>query len=354
MSDTLNTNEPNELSSTPSSETVIHPTSMENPAQTPARWKSAVKAASWIFLGLFCLAIFTLMKLPEERIRNYVQGTLSAQLSSQGITLSAAQSSLSIGFGISYTMKDVTLSFLPPQEPIKIEQISISPSLFSALTGKMGASVRLDNKGGTLKGFFSQPMNGSGTLSFSYDASNLDLGSIGALPLLTSLKGSAIANGTGEISGETNLPSSFQGNANLNLSKIVIDQQSVMGFSIPRLTIAEAKANVQVNGGKAVIKTFQIGKPGSTTDDLHGTMTGDITLGRNWQYSTLNLKTNFGLSQTVLKSFVLLDAILGAGKQPDGSYTFNIQGSISAPNPMPVSGALAPLPTPATPPHGGR
>ena len=35
----------------------------------------------------------TILKLPEDRIRNYVQGMIASQLGAQGITLNAAQSS---------------------------------------------------------------------------------------------------------------------------------------------------------------------------------------------------------------------------------------------------------------------
>jgi hypothetical protein len=61
-----------------------------------------------------------------------------------------------------------------------------------------------------------------------------------------------------------------------------------------------------------------------------------VVLGRNWQYSTLNLRADFSLSQNVIKSFVLIDALLSAGKKPDGSYSYTISGPLYSPTPTPA------------------
>ncbi|MFL5812361.1 MAG: type II secretion system protein GspN [Bdellovibrionia bacterium] len=317
----------------------------------PSRLKRILKTLGWLSLGTFCLLFFTLLKLPEDKIRNYVQGMISSQLSSQGITLNANQSSLSIGFGVSYTMKDITLSFPPPQEPIHIDQVSVSPSILSAFLGKMGATIEVENKGGTLHASFSTPMNGpNGPVSFSFNCSNLDLGSLGVLPAMANVRGSAVANGEGHIDGDTSLPTTLNGKFKLDLSKIVIDQQTLFGFSIPRLTVSEGKGDIDVNGGKALIKTLRLGKPGSTTDDIRANVTGDVVIGKNLPYSTLNIKTDFSLSQNVLKAFVLLDAILGPAKKADGSYSYTINGPLNSPNVVPM-GDTAPAPAPQAAPN---
>jgi type II secretion system protein N len=310
---------------------------------SPSRVKRTLKTLGWIWLGTFCLILFTLIKLPEDRIRNYVQGMISQQLSAQGITLNAAQSSISIGFGISYTMKDITLSFPPPQEPIHIDQVSVSPSILAALTGKMGAAIQIENKGGTLHATFSTPMNGpSGPVSFSFNCSNLDLGSLGVLPAMASIRGSAVATGEGHLDGDTSLPTTLNGKMKLDLNKIVIDQQTVLGFSVPRLTVSEGKGDIDIDKGKALIKTLRLGKPGSATDDIKANVTGDVIIGKNLPYSTLNLKADFSLSQNVLKAFILIDALLGPAKQPDGSYAYTLTGPLNSPNAVPVSSGSAP------------
>lgn len=322
----------------------------ESPAQvvgvgetSPSRAKQILKKVGWAALGIFCLLFFTLLKLPEDKIRNYVQGMISSQLSSQGITLTATQSNLSIGFGISYTMKDITLNFPPPQEPVHIDQISISPSILSAFTGKAGATIHVENKAGILNASFSSPMSGpSGPISFSFSSNNMDLGSLGVLPAMVGIRGSAVANGEGHLDGDTSLPSTLNGKIQLDLNKIVIDQQTVMGFSVPRLGVSEGKADIEVDKGKALIKTLRLGKPSSTTDDVKANITGDVVIGKNLPYSTLNLKANLSFSQNVLKAFVLLDAIMGPAKQADGSYAYSLTGPLNSPNAVPMGTGAAP------------
>ncbi len=320
----------------------------------PSRAKQFLKKLAWVGLGMFCLILFTILKLPEDRIRNYVQGMISSQLSAQGITLNASQSSLSIGFGVSYTMKDITLSFPPPQDPIHIDQVSVSPSILSLLTGKVGATIRIENKNGVLHASFSTPMNGpSGPISFSFNSSNMDLGSLGVLPASVGIRGSAIANGEGHLDGDTSLPATLNGKIQLDLNKIVIDQQTFMGFSVPRLSVSEGKADIEVDKGKALIKTLRLGKAGNTTDDLRANVTGDVVIGKNLPYSTLNLKADLSFSQNVLKAFILLDAIMGPAKQADGSYAYTLTGPLNSPNAAPVSSGAPPAapsaPAPSAP-----
>ena len=118
----------------------------------------------------------------------------------------------------------------------------------------------------------------------------------------------------------------------------MIDPQTIVGFAIPQLAISEGLIDVGFDKAKAVDpQRFTLGKPGATTDDLHGTITGDASLSRTWPASNLNVRADFGVSQNVLHAFVLLDALLGAGKQPDGSYSFKLNGPFNALNPTPIA-----------------
>ena len=65
-------------------------------------------------------------------------------------------------------------------------------------------------------------------------------------------------------------------------------------------------------------------------------MTGLVTLGKHWMASKIDLNTRFSLSQAVLKPLILLDALLGSGKQSDGSYAFHLTGPILSPTPSPL------------------
>jgi type II secretion system protein N len=303
------------------------------PVQVDSRKVRILKNIGWTGFGIFSLLLFTLLKLPEDRIKNYVQGMIASFLAPKGISFSAEKGYISVGWGISYVMKDVTLNFPPPDAPSHVDKISFTPSILPMILGYQGGSLWMYNGDGKLHASFSTKDT---QISGTFSAKAMDLGKIGVLPLAAGIRGTAVVTGEGSVSGDFALPSTLTGDVDLNLSKVVIDQQSIMGFSVPRLAISEGKIELNSDKGKATVKTFRVGKPGSA-DDIQATGSGDVVLGRSWDSSTLNGKVNLKLSESVMKSFILIDALLGAGKQGDGSYSFQLNGPLTAPNPVPIA-----------------
>ena len=299
----------------------------------PSRAKRILKRIGWTSLGLFLLIFFTLSKLPEEPIRNYVQASISSALSDKGMTFTAGESSLSFWLGISYTMNNVSLQGPALQTPVHIDRLTISPSLFPLLFGRTTGRFDVRNGDGKLSGSVSIKNT---QFAFAFSSKDMDLGKLGVLPALAQISGSGVLNGDGSVRGDTANGTATAGEVHMNLNKVVIEAQSIMGFSVPRLSISEGKADITIDGGKARITTLRLGKPGNSADDIQADVSGDVTLAKQLEASTLNLKTHFSLSQNVLKAFVLLDALLSPGKLPDGSYSFNLTGPLSSPNPLPA------------------
>lgn len=301
------------------------------------RSKRIAKSVGWVAFGIACLTLFTLLKLPEDRIKNYVQGVIAAQLAPKGIAFSAERGYVSVGWGISYVMKDVTLTFPSSETPSKIDQISVTPSILPMAFGYRGGSVWVYQGDGSLHASVSMKNT---QISGSLKAKAIDLGRIGLLTVAAGVRGSAMATGTASFSGDFAIPSTLAGEADLTLGKVALDQQSIMGFSVPKIQISEGRLELAADKGKATIKTFKLGKAGApaapAVDDIQATATGDVLLGRNWDASTLNGRVNLKFSENVTKAFVLLDALLGAGKQPDGSYTFNLSGPMTSPQFLPA------------------
>jgi type II secretion system protein N len=298
-----------------------------------SRISKGMKITALTFFTLFCLVFFTLIKMPDDRLKAYINGTISAELAPRGITFNAGESHLSYWFGTTYTLKDVTLTLPPPTPPAHIDKVEISPSLFGLLLGRTGAQVRIWNGNGKLSSFVSIKKT---SMSLSLDAQKLDLGKLGVLPIAAGIPGSAVLDGKGKLDGDTAIPSSLEGNFQLQLSKVTIDPQTLYGFSLPRINLSEGTIDVELAKAKAVIKTLKLGKTGNPNDDIQGTVTGDVNLGQTWAASNLNLQARFSLSENIKKSLILLDALLGAGKQSDGSYSYKLTGSALAPNPVPV------------------
>ncbi|MCM2324116.1 MAG: type II secretion system protein GspN [Oligoflexia bacterium] len=319
-------------------------TALESAA--PSRLRRLLKTAGWTLFALFCLVSFTILKLPEDRIRNFVHGTISNVLADYGIGFSASEGHISIGLGLSYVMKDVKLTPPPPAMPARLKSVTFSPSFLPLLTGRLGGTLRIDQDKGSLKADVTAKKQ---EFSVSLDARSFDSGAAGILPLTAELNGSFLLSGTGELRGDPNIPSTLQGQVALDLSRIVIDAQTIAGFSVPRLAISEGRLDAEIDRGKAKIKTLRLGKKGNPSEDFQGSVTGEMTLGRSWPSSTLNLKADFALSQTILKSFSLLEALLGMAKRPDGSYAYSIAGPLTAPIPTPAGQPPAPGGGPPSP-----
>lgn len=294
--------------------------------------------AGWITFGAVCLILFTLIKLPEDRIKAYVDGTIAAALAEKGISFNAAEGRVSYLLGLTYTMKDVTVSFPPPTAPVHIDKIEFSPSILSMLISSIGGKVWIENGKGELSAAFSVKNT---QFSVSYKAKKFDLQKLGILPVIAGVQAAATVDGLGSFAGDSANPASLEGEAALTLTQISLEPQTIAGFSIPQLSVSDAVAEIKAEKGKAIIKTFRVGKaPGTGAkgiiDDIQGAITGDITLAKQLEASLVNLKLHFSFSDNIMKSFVLLDALLGAGKQPDGSYSFILTGPLTSPVPAPA------------------
>lgn len=303
-------------------------------SESPSRARRLLGWVGWLSLAFILMIVFTVLKLPEERVRNFIHGSIASALSAQNMGYTAGQEKLAIGFGVSYVMKDVTLSLPPPAEAVHIDEVTVAPAILPMILGKMGGKAWIRNGSGAISASFSLKKN---DLSLEIDSKAMDLGKLGLVAALAGVKASALLNGTAELKGDLTSPSGLEGRIQLDLSNLVVDAQSVMGFGIPRIAVSEGKIDVLIEKSKASIRTLRLGKTGNAADDLKATLTGEVVLAKQWPASTLNVKAAFELSQNLMKGLNLpIDLILGGGKQPDGSYAYNLTGPVTSPTATPV------------------
>jgi len=285
----------------------------------------------WSLFTVICLVFFTLIKVPQAKIHNYVVGMLNQQLAPSQIRFSADEGQINIGFGVSYVMTGVQLTKVDSGKILRLKQIQVSPSLIALAQGRMGSHFLIDEGSGSLNGHF---YTHGDEMDAEFQTDGINLGKIGVLPFSAGIEGTAEVKGNVKVQGNMRSMSSFTGNVDLNLAKIVIDQQSFMGFSIPRLAISDGVVKIDIQSGKALFRSVRLGKAGSN-DDLFCSFDGDIKLGKTADASELNLKGKLGFSKAVLNSMVLLDALLGSMKTPDGTYAFRLVGPAMGTMPVP-------------------
>lgn len=309
----------------------MNDTLIEDPSPPPSRRKTLLKKILLVLFGLTTLIIFTLLKLPEYKIKTYLEGVLNFSLSPYGLRIVPQDSTISIFLGPSYTLKEALFFFPPPHPTVRLERIKLSPSLFRLLFGQIGGDLEIIQQNSFIHLSHSMPSLNSTKINTSFKFKKIDLCKLNILPFFTGIQGSAILDGKGSISGDYQVPSTLEGNTTINLTKILVDTQTFSGFHIPRIYISESFGEIKINKAKINIQSLQIGKPGNSSDDLHATVTGDISLNKSWEISTLNLKIQFSFSQTILKAFSLLDTLLGSGKKENGIYSFTLSGTFLSP-----------------------
>jgi len=287
----------------------------------------------WVLFALFCLIFFTVIKLPKDKLKDYIIGSVNSTLSDQGITYTAKNTTISYLFGIKINLQQVSLTLPPPAPKVTLDEITLSPSLLNLLIGKFKASFDIKSQKTQLGGMFS--LKGQ-QLETTFRAEEIDLGKLGVFTLAAGIDGSALLSGSGDVTLNLADYSSTQGSLSLSLKNLGLEPQTLFGFAIPKISISEGTAYFEATNGKLTIKQFKLGKNGNKADDINGSLTGTITLAKYLTSSKMDLNTKFGFSENVMKSFILLETLLGPGKQPDGTYSYNLKGPLTAPVPTPI------------------
>ena len=292
--------------------------------------QKSIRILGWMGLFIFTLTLFTYFKLPETHLKNFIHGSISSVLNAEGITFTAAKTSLSFGFGVNYKMKEIFMNIPNVDSAIQIDSLEISPSLLDFILGKVGGNFEIKNVTDSMEGTFSlKTLAKANILKTKIKFYEFNVGKLGLIPYFTGLKGNLMMNGKINFYGDISTPETWDGNGTLTLKKIIIEPQTLQGFNIPQVNIDEGELDLDFSHGKGLINNIKLGKTNS--DDIQGKVTGDLTLSKTLELSTMNLKTNFTLSQNIIKSFVIIDAILGAGKQNNGSYAWNLNGPLFSP-----------------------
>ncbi|MCC7442639.1 MAG: type II secretion system protein GspN [Bdellovibrionales bacterium] len=305
--------------------------------QAPGRLARLRKYSAWGFWAavfVVCLILFTVMKFPEARIKALIQGQINSALAPQGVSVIAQEASLSIWRGLRYEMGDVSLRFAKTGKTVRLDRLLVKPSMLGLISGTIAGSAYAERGDSELGLDFAV----KGTQAdLSVDLEDVDLGKLGLVEAMAGVPVAGLLNGFAELEGDLNNPQSWEASAELKAAHVKISEQRVLAFKIPEIGIAASEIRLKATKGKLELRQVRLGDPKrKPADDLTATLTGDVNLQRNLMASGLKVNARFSLSQKVLGALPLIDAFLGPGKQADGTYAFDLSGSLGSPVPVAV------------------
>ncbi|MEN9722233.1 MAG: hypothetical protein RJB38_219 [Pseudomonadota bacterium] len=298
--------------------------------------KKLLRGTGWILTFLVFFAIFTALKLPDGKVGALLLEKASKAISSpeRRIELTADKTHLPwfiLGTLRFEGLKATTTSADGVPMTIRWKDLSISPSFFSLFLGRLGGTIQVSGaKSGSIEASFYTSRGGK--FSFESRIKSADLGAdgLGLLPLLTGLAIKLPVDGQISLEGSFEDTASLTGDLELALGKTELQAQKISGFPIPAIRIQDGNVKITIANGSATLKTFRLGNMNQGVDDLAGSATGTISIGKPIEFSQLNVSTRFKLSEAVIKGLFIIDAILAPGKEPDGSYHLSLQGPMTA------------------------
>jgi type II secretion system protein N len=310
-------------------------------APLPSRGIRIAKKIAWVLAFIGFLAMFTFSKLPDDRLGVLILGKASDALSSGGhrIELTAERTKISLLLLGRIRFEGLTVrvaSGTGSPTSIRWEEARLSPSLLDLLLARLGGTVQLRGKdGSSLSLAFWSTRAGKFSASAKLDQAELGSAGIGLLPILAGINATLPLSGTVELSGESSKPATLAGKIQISIGKSEIPAQRISGFPIPTIRFSDGELRANVVQGSLKLDSLRIGKMDRETDDIRGSASGDIALAQSLDSSQLNLKAKLRFSEPVLKSLFLVDALLGPGKQADGSYSIQLTGPLYSPQMQP-------------------
>ncbi|MBI3543747.1 MAG: type II secretion system protein GspN, partial [Deltaproteobacteria bacterium] len=235
--------------------------------------------------------------------------------------------------GPSLKMYNVELKAIENERQVlKIPFLKLRPKLFSMLGAVKKVGISAELLEGELSGTVGAGATGSMHVDLSIDS--IDLGATNLMKKFLPVDLTAKLDGKVQLELDGETPTKSDGLLKLKIDKLALPAQSVMGLPLSKVNVSEARINVVLSNGKIEFREFEVGKDGKG-DDIVGKLTGDGTLNKYLDRSSVNLKALFSISQGVKNSLGILAGMLTPAQTPDGKYAYRISGPLSGLEAMP-------------------
>lgn len=285
--------------------------------------KKWLARGGYFALANFAFLYFLYLGFPFERV---LPRALAGMEKESGVRIEA--STVRAGWFLSLVATDVKIysggrragSAIgeEAQPTMRLDKVHVYPKLFSLLRGKTGAKIDAMLLGGRVRG----------TVVNSKAGSNVDLTvdgvEIAKIPAISNfgVNVSGIVAGTVKLDVDAEDGTKTTGKIDLQVQSPRIAESNLILFKIPETVFDKGGAAIVViKDGKA--EFVDVGLHG---DDLDLAVEGEILLKKRLASSQWSAKSVIKASDAWKSKVPGFENIVGAGKQPDGSYRYKIAG----------------------------
>lgn len=296
------------------------------------KWK---RISKYVGLGVIFYFIFLVITFPTELIQDRMLESISKAIGSK---LNAKKVSLSLFSGVKLDDLEVKIG----DSPLRLQRLSVRPSLLSLIFGKQAASFSARAKGIDLNGSLSRAKE---NIDLELDIDSLELKEL--LPLLgendLKLKGIVageielngpekeisrgnLSNASGLISLKSNKPS-------ILASKYKLPRSSAFGpFSGTPINIPKTDFKKLNLRGKLEKKVLKISRLNLDGEQLSANVNGKVKVAKIFNFSQVDFKIDLTLGQKINKQLETFKPMLPKGISYSGNKaSFNLGGSMRNP-----------------------
>lgn len=281
--------------------------------------KKWLARGGYFALANFAFIYFLYLGFPFERV---LPKALASLEKDAGVRIEAT--TVRAGWFLSLVATDVKVYWgarrggEEQQPTVRLDKVHVYPKLLALLTGKKGVKVDAMLLGGRVRG----------TILNSKAGSNVDLSvdgvEIAKVPTLSNfgVNASGMVAGTVKLAVDAEDGTKTSGKIDLKVTGPKIAESNLILFKIPETIFDKGGAAIiDIKDGKA--EFVDVGLHG---DDLDLAVEGEILLKKRLASSQWSAKSVIRASDAWKSKVPGFENIVGAGKQPDGSYRYKIAG----------------------------
>ena len=281
--------------------------------------KKWLARGGYFALANFAFVYFLYLGFPFERV---LPKALAGMEKESGVRIEAT--TVRAGWFLSLVATDVKIYWgarrggEEQQPTLRLDRVQVYPKILALLTGKKGAKIDATLLAGRVRGTI---VNAKAGTQVDLTVAGVEIAKISSLSNF-GVNASGTVGGTVSLDVNNEDGTKSTGKIDLKVAGPRIAESNLILFKIPETIFDKGGAAIiEIKDGKA--EFVDVGLHG---DDLDLSVEGEILLKKRLASSQWSAKSVIRASDAWKSKVSGFENIVGAGKQPDGSYRYKLAG----------------------------